>query len=352
MATEAHGDLEPGPVGRQAGVDGQRVAGRTDAPEAHHEGLPQPAHGLDMEPLGGRPVAVVKVEEGRDAEGFEGGHEAPGPRQEAGVGRRREGAAVGRAGLVVVEVRHQRARRHLVGHEVVEEQDIGLLDDLRAGDPFAAKEDVSPRRAGRDVCDADGLEAVEAGELLVDARARVVAIDDAVGDVQPVRDLGAGRLISSLGGCPRPRSPRPAPTAAAAARRFQRAITFVKALSSTSSWYSSGPMMPRRWTLPSASRSSREAQKRAVSMSRRRPPPLAKVSSPLQATCSAAAQAMSATTWSSRSPVHTRRGCAVGPVTQGGVTSRPSAADSQGNQAPRRPASRAAAWAAAMRLTR
>ena len=46
---------------------------------------------------------------------------------------------------------------------------------------------------------------------------------------------------------------------------FHRAMTLVKALSSTSSWYSSGPMTWRMCRLPSASGAAREAQNRAVS---------------------------------------------------------------------------------------
>jgi len=46
---------------------------------------------------------------------------------------------------------------------------------------------------------------------------------------------------------------------------FQLAITFVKALSSTSSWYSSGPITCRKCRLPSGSSTARDAQKRAVS---------------------------------------------------------------------------------------
>ena len=46
---------------------------------------------------------------------------------------------------------------------------------------------------------------------------------------------------------------------------FQRAITLVKALSSTSSWYSSGPITWRMCRRPSASATARDAQNRAVS---------------------------------------------------------------------------------------
>ena len=105
----------------------------------------------------------------------------------------------------------------------------GLLQHLRAGDALGAEQEVGgDRAAGRDVGDDQGLELVEAGELLVDAGSRVVAVDERIGE----RDA-------------RPRA-RSASTAAssAARRRFQRAITFVNALSSTGSWYSSGPITP------------------------------------------------------------------------------------------------------------
>ena len=46
---------------------------------------------------------------------------------------------------------------------------------------------------------------------------------------------------------------------------FQRAMTLVNVLSSTPSWYSSGPMTVRTWYVPLRSRVARLAQKRAVS---------------------------------------------------------------------------------------
>src|SRR5262245_15661739 len=49
-------------------------------------------------------------------------------------------------------------------------------------------------------------------------------------------------------------------TASSARAMFQRAITFVKALSSTSSWYSSGPITWRMCRLLSASATARDAQ--------------------------------------------------------------------------------------------
>ena len=75
------------------------------------------------------------------------------------------------------------------------------------------------------------LQVEVAGELLVEAPLGVPAVDQALGQGPPgVGLLGAaGRLQR---GARRPR------------RRFQRAITFVYALSSTTSWYSSGPITP------------------------------------------------------------------------------------------------------------
>ena len=98
--------------------------------------------------------------------------------------------------------------------------------------PLGAEQQVGgdgPLR--RDLGDQERLEVVEAGELLVDAAVGVVAVDERVGE----RPASAGARAAS---------PPASPTARAARRRFQRAITLVKALSSTGSWYSSGPMTP------------------------------------------------------------------------------------------------------------
>ena len=73
-----------------------------------------------------------------------------------------------------------------------------------------------------DLRDHERLELEEAGELLVDAGRRVVAVDERVREREPARPLSLRR----------PSAPAARP-AAAARRRFQRAITFVKALSST-----------------------------------------------------------------------------------------------------------------------
>jgi hypothetical protein len=66
-----------------------------------------------------------------------------------------------------------------------------------------------------------------------------------------------------------------------AAVRFQRAMPLVYALSSTGTWYSSGPITPSMWWRPSVPRRTREAQKRAVSTMSSAPASSANASSPV-----------------------------------------------------------------------
>ena len=65
----------------------------------------------------------------------------------------------------------------------MEHQDVGLLEDLRALDALRSEQEVGgDRPAGRELGDDERLELAEPGELLVDARARVVAVDECVGE--------------------------------------------------------------------------------------------------------------------------------------------------------------------------
>ena len=77
----------------------------------------------------------------------------------------------------------------------MEEQHVGLLDDLRSGYALTAQEHIGPRGPRCQVRDADWLQAMEAGELLVDAGPGVVAIDDVVGDAQPVGHFIGARFL-------------------------------------------------------------------------------------------------------------------------------------------------------------
>ena len=119
--------------------------------------------------------------------------EPAGAREQRRVDRRRQRAAVRRARLVEVEVRAQRARRDLVGDEVVEHQHVGLLDDLRARDALASEQQVGgDRPARRDLGDHERLELEEARELLVQPVRAVVAVDERVGQRAPAdRSLGS-----------------------------------------------------------------------------------------------------------------------------------------------------------------
>ncbi len=76
----------------------------------------------------------------------------------------------------------------------MEEQHVGLLDDLRSGHALTTQECIGPRRPWCQLRDADGLQAMEAGELLVDAGPGVVTIDDVVRDTQPVGHFIGGRF--------------------------------------------------------------------------------------------------------------------------------------------------------------
>ncbi|PLC11815.1 hypothetical protein AUQ48_05655 [Kocuria flava] len=83
--------------------------------------------------------------------------------------------------------------------------------------------------------------------------------------------------------------------AAAAARRLRRAMRLVNTLSSTTPVYSSGPVIPSRWTPPSWSSWAIAAHTRAVSTSTSTPP-TAVSSSPVVSAHQVKARAMSALT--------------------------------------------------------
>ena len=127
---------------------------------------------------------------------------------------------------------------------------------------------------------------------------------------------------------------------------FQRAITFVKALSSTSSWYSSGPMTWRMCRPPSAPASAREAQKRAVSSRISAPARRKNSSSPVARQYRHTAYAMSALMCSSILPHRTSTIAPSGATTRSGVVSSPVSADSQAYSAPLPPMPAALARAA------
>ena len=150
--------------------------------------------------------------------------------EEARVNARRERAAVRGARLVELEVRHERAGCDLVGHEVVQHQHVRLLHHLGRPQALTARGANRPTtgRRGASSVDHERLEPEKACELLVEPGPLVVAVDEGIGELEPGSALPLVRDRSSV----------------AARRRFQRAITFVNALSSTASWYSSGPITP------------------------------------------------------------------------------------------------------------
>ncbi len=86
----------------------------------------------------------------------------------------------------------------------MDHQGVRLLDHLRATGPLASQQQVGrDRAAGGELGDHQRLQPTETGELLVDPRVGVVAVDQGVGEpdpapslavvVPPVRADGLGR---------------------------------------------------------------------------------------------------------------------------------------------------------------
>ena len=110
-------------------------------------------------------------------------------------------AAVSGSGFVVVEIGQKRARRHLVGHELVQHDDVRLLQHLCGGRAVATEQEGRRRwPSWRDVGDDERLEPEEAGELFVQPAHRVVAVDERVGNCEPRRALLG--ILDKLGAAP------------------------------------------------------------------------------------------------------------------------------------------------------
>jgi len=93
----------------------------------------------------------------------------------------------------------------------MEHQHICLLDHLCVAGSLGSEEQVGGNRTSRGrLGDDQRFELMEAGELLVDARVGVIAVEQGVGEFKPpmpliVTDAGFGRfgVPSSLGGSPK-----------------------------------------------------------------------------------------------------------------------------------------------------
>src|SRR6185437_10196324 len=173
--------------------------------------------------------------------------------------RRAQRAAVRTARLVMAEVRLGGGAWKGVGQKRDERHDVRLLHDLRALLALAADDDVDRHGVIGVGGDVQRFEPVEARELLVEAARRIEPRYNAPGRVAPIRELIRAE-------------PEPF---------LERAGMLVKALSSTSSWYSSGPTTWRIWRRPSDSGTAREAQNRAVSSTISAPARTKKSSSPV-----------------------------------------------------------------------
>ena len=92
---------------------------------------------------------------------------------------------MGAARRVIPEVRRPHLRRVSIPEQVKQHDDVGLLDDARALDPFAAKQHVDrgvPRLEGREV---DVFQAEIAPELLDQTGGRIEARIEFAGDLLP-----------------------------------------------------------------------------------------------------------------------------------------------------------------------
>ena len=78
---------------------------------------------------------------------------------------------------------------HVVGDEMVQHEDVGLLDQLRAPDPVDAEQYVGGDWRWCDCCGQQRFEIPVAIELLIEAPIRIPPVDEAVGQAAP-----AGRL--------------------------------------------------------------------------------------------------------------------------------------------------------------
>src|SRR5208282_5173554 len=177
--------------------------------------------------------------------------------------------------LVVAEIRIRRRTRERVRQKGEQRHHVGLFDHLRPLRSLMADHHVDGHLAVGIQRKIERLELMVSGELLVEAGGRIETGNDASDRVAPVGKFSLAQR--------KPLAQRVRITSMVSSPRliFQRAIALVKALSSTSSWYSSGPITWRICRLPSASVTARDAQKRAVSSRISAPASMKNASSPV-----------------------------------------------------------------------
>ncbi len=95
-----------------------------------------------------------------------------------------------RVGQVAIEILTQRAGRQFVRDQVVQQQHVRLLDQLRGGNALTAEQHVRGQRRVTHLGRRERLQVPVAGELLVAASPGVVAVDEAGGQLAPPGDLG------------------------------------------------------------------------------------------------------------------------------------------------------------------
>src|SRR5664280_227308 len=145
-AVVAQPQAESSPAGWQLRVDPEYPAVDSDPGEAGGNRLPEAAEGGDVQAAGRGVGEVVQVQVRGHPQQSQTLVGSTGAGQQRSVYPWRERAAMRGARSVVVQVRLQRARNDLLGHQELHHQYVGLLDDLRHQRDGAAEDQVGRSR--------------------------------------------------------------------------------------------------------------------------------------------------------------------------------------------------------------
>ena len=209
-AAEAHAQLERTPRLRQMRVEAERApAGRSPAkPSA--SACQTPPIVARWTPPGGRAGQVVEIDAAPPAAALASASSSiPARAKSAAWIARRERAAVRGARLVEARFGVERARRDLLGHEVVEHQHVRLLHDLGALRHARGRAEGRLRSAGGARRPrSPAARARRSRRTARRAGLRVVAVDERLGQIEPAIALARRSLRT------RPSRPRGAGSSA------------------------------------------------------------------------------------------------------------------------------------------
>ena len=260
--------LRGAPVPGKAGVDSEDSLVHPHTEKSEGEGLPDAAHGGQVEALRGGAGSIIEVEAGGHSEQLEGLLRLAGPSQERRMDGRGQRAAVGSPGPIEVQAGSERFVPYVVRHQMVEHEHVSLFDDLRSRDPVGTEQEIGGHRRGSNVGHDQGFEVEIAGELLVQSPLRAPPVDQPTGEVSPAFSLiiaaGPSEEVGAVSEVP---------------PRHHVGIGIVV----DSYVVLIGPHDPVNMTAPADVGPNAVAQSRAVSTTRSRPDPVRKASSPVHA---------------------------------------------------------------------